>query len=63
MKSQKHNQGETAELKVQIEKNLIEDLQTMSKNSDIPIEDIVAIAIKRFKSSHADYMGIKLDYP
>lgn len=63
MKSQKHNQGETAELKVQIEKNLIEDLQTMSKNSDIPIEDLVAIAIKRFKSSHADYMGIKLDYP
>ena len=63
MKSQKHNQGELAELKVQIEKNLVEDLKTMSENSDLSIEDIVAIAIKRFKSSHADYMGIKLDYP
>ena len=63
MKSQKHNQGELAELKVQIEKKLIEDLKTMSENSDLSIEDIVAIAIKRFKSSHADYMGIKLDYP
>lgn len=63
MKSQKHNQGELSELKVQIEKNLVEDLETMSKNSDIPIEDLVAVAIKRFKSSHADYMGIKLDYP
>lgn len=63
MKSQKHNEGETAELKVKIEKQLIADLETMSKNSDLPIEELVAIAIKRFRSSHADYMGIKLDFP
>lgn len=63
MKNQLHNQGELAELKVQIEKNLIDDLNKMSENSGISIEDLVATAIKRFRSSHADYMDIKLDYP
>ena len=63
MKTQEHNQGELEELKVQIEKELIADLNTMSENSGIPREDIVAIAIKRFRSSHADYMRIKLDFP
>ncbi len=63
MKTQKQNQGELAELKIQIEAQLVKDLKTMSDNSDIPVEDLVAVAIKRFRSSHADYMGIKLDYP
>ncbi len=35
----------------------------MSENSEMSVDDIVAVAIKRFRSSHADYMGIKLDYP
>lgn len=63
MKSQKHNQGELKELKVEIEAQLIEDLEKMSKNSGLPVEELVAISIKRFRSSHADYMGIDLDYP
>jgi hypothetical protein len=63
MKTQEHNKTELAELKVQIEAQLINDLQTMSDNSKLPVEDLVAIAIKRFRSSHADYMGIDLDYP
>ena len=63
MKSQEHNKGELAELKVEIEKGLIEDIQLMSDNSGISKEDIVAIAIKRFRASHADYMKIKLDFP
>ncbi len=63
MKSQKHNEGELAELKVNIEKKLVTDLQTMAENSEMPIEDLVAIAIKRFRHSHADYMGYRLDYP
>ena len=63
MKDQVHNEGELAELKVKIESGLVKDLETMSKNADMPIEDIVAIALKRFRSSHADYMGIKLDFP
>lgn len=63
MKSQKHNEGELEELKAKIEVKVIRDLETMSKNSGISIEDLVVIALKRFKSSHADYMGIKLDFP
>jgi len=63
MKDQKHNEGELAELKVMIEAKLMADLELMSKNSKVPVQDLVTIAVKRFKSSHADYMGIDLDYP
>jgi hypothetical protein len=63
MKTQEHNQGELTELKVQIELGLVKDLELMSDNSGIAVEDLVAIAIKRFRSSHADYMKIKLDFP
>ena len=63
MKTQEHNQTELKELKVKIEAQLISDLETMATNSKLPIEELVAIAIKRFRSSHADYMGIDLDYP
>ncbi len=63
MKTQKHNDGETKELKVEIEAQLISDLELMAKNSGLPLEELVAIAIKRFRSSHADYMGMDLDYP
>ena len=63
MKSQKHNDGELAELKVQIEAQLLKDLNKMSEISGLEINELVTIAIKRFKSSHADYMGIDLDYP
>ncbi|MFT6632620.1 MAG: hypothetical protein ACJAS4_002584 [Bacteriovoracaceae bacterium] len=63
MKTQKHNEGELAELKVNVEVQLIKDLETMSANSDFDIDEIVAIAVKRFRSSHADYMGVKVDFP
>ncbi|MCO4753431.1 MAG: hypothetical protein KC478_03065 [Bacteriovoracaceae bacterium] len=63
MKSQQHNQGELRELNVEIETQLLDDLETMSKNSGLAKDELVAIAIKRFRSSHADYMGIDLDYP
>lgn len=63
MKTQKHNQGELKELKVEIETQLVEDVKTMAENSGLSEAELVAIAIKRFRSSHADYMGIKLDYP
>jgi len=63
MRTQTHNDGELAELKVNIEAQLIKDLETMVINSEMPVEDIVAIAIKRFRNSHGDYMGVKLDYP
>lgn len=63
MKTQEHNKGELAELKVEIEKQLVKDLNTMSENSGLDIDELVAIAVKRFRSSHADYMGTKLDFP
>lgn len=63
MKSQEHNKTELSEIKVHIEKNLASDLEKMSINSGLSKDDIITIALKRFKSSHADYMGIDLDYP
>ena len=63
MKDQKHNDTELAELSVKIEKGMVTDLEKMSKNSGLSQDDIVVIALKRFRSSHADYMGIDLDYP
>lgn len=63
MKTQKHNEGELAELTVNIEKQVVEDFKRMAQNSHLPLEELVVIALKRFRSSHADYMDIKLDYP
>lgn len=63
MKSQEHNQGKLEKLEVQIEEQLVRDLKVMSENSNLSVDDLVAVAIKRFRSSHADYMGINLDYP
>lgn len=56
MKSQKQNQGELKELAVKIEKKVAEDLELMSKNTNIPVADLVVIALKRFRSSHSDYL-------
>jgi len=57
MKNQEHNKGELAELKVKIEKKLVEDMKVMSTNSGMSVDEIVCIALKRFRSSHNDYMG------
>lgn len=57
MKSQKHNDGELAELKVKIEKDIVESVKIMAENSGMPVEEIVVIALKRFRAHHADYMG------
>ncbi|WPU65347.1 hypothetical protein [Peredibacter starrii] len=56
MKSQKHNEGELKEVSVKIEKQVALDLDTMSKNTGIPVADLVVIALKRFRSSHSDYL-------
>ncbi len=56
MKTQVHNEGELQEIKVKIEKKVAQDLEIMSKNSGIKVEDIVVIALKRFRASHNDYM-------
>lgn len=56
MKSQKHNQAELKEIKVKIEKDVAEDFEKMVKNTNISLDDLVVIAMKRFRSSHADYL-------
>jgi fructose-1,6-bisphosphatase/sedoheptulose 1,7-bisphosphatase-like protein len=56
MKSQKHNQAELKEIKVKIEKDVAEDFEAMVKNTNISMDDLVVIAMKRFRSSHADYL-------
>ena len=63
MKTQTYNEGDLAEVKVNIEKKLADDLKTMSENSGLSVDDLVAVAVKRFRSSHADYMGFDMDYP
>ena len=57
MKSQKQNEGELKELKVSIEKEVVESFEKMADRSGIPIGDLVVIALKRFKVSHGDYTG------
>jgi len=58
MKSQKHNLGELKELNVKIEKEVIEDFEKMVKNTNIPMAELVVIAMKRFRHSHYDYLKL-----
>ncbi len=57
MKGQVHNQGELAELNVKIEKDVVESLKKMSEFTKISLDEIVVIALKRFRSSHSDWEG------
>jgi hypothetical protein len=59
MKSQKHNQGELKELKINIEKEVVEAFTKMSENTKIPVADLVVVALKRFKAAHTDYLEDK----
>lgn len=55
MKNQVYNKGELKELKVMVEKETVESFERMAKNTNTPIEDLVVIALKRYRSSHGDY--------
>lgn len=61
MKSQKQNQGELTELKVNIDKDVVEAFKKMEKNTKISLADLVVIAMKRFRSAHSDYEGTDKD--
>ncbi len=54
MRTQKHNQGELKTLSVKIEKDVVETVEKMAKNAGIPVDELVVVALKRFKSSHAE---------
>jgi fructose-1,6-bisphosphatase/sedoheptulose 1,7-bisphosphatase-like protein len=55
MKNQEYNKGELKELKVKIEKEILECFERMAKNTSTPIEDLVVIAMKRYRSAHGDF--------
>jgi fructose-1,6-bisphosphatase/sedoheptulose 1,7-bisphosphatase-like protein len=55
MKDQVYNKGEVKELKVMIEKETVESFERMAKNTNIPLQDLVVIALKRYRSAHGDY--------
>jgi hypothetical protein len=54
MKTQKHNQGELKSLTVKIEKDVVESVEKMSKYSGMSPDEIVVIALKRYRSSHSE---------
>ena len=55
-KSQKQNQGELKELKVNIEKDVVESFEEMAQITNMTLDDIVVVALKRFRASHCDYL-------
>ena len=56
MRSQVHNEGELKKLTVEIEKQVVEDYSTMAENSEYNLNELVVIALKRFRASHCDYL-------
>ncbi len=57
MKNEKSNQESHVKLTLSIEKELALVLTTMSKNSGMSEDEIVTIALKRFRASHAELEG------
>lgn len=57
MKSQAHNTGDLRELKVNIEKEVVDSVEKMAKVGGISVDEIVVIALKRYRSSHAELEG------
>ena len=57
MKTQKHNQGNLKELTVNIEEAVVDSILQMAQSSQMSIDDIVVIALKRFRASHAELEG------
>jgi uncharacterized protein YkvS len=56
MRSQVHNEGELKELAVKIEKQVVLDYSIMVENSDYSLDELVVIALKRFRASHCDLL-------
>lgn len=57
MKGQIHNQGPLEELKVKIEKSIVEDVKKMAEKSGMSVDELVVIALKRYRSRHTDLLG------
>ena len=57
MKSQIHNNGELKNLNINIESNVVESIEAMAKAAGVSVDEIVVIALKRYRSSHAELEG------
>ena len=55
MKTQEYNKGDLKELKIMIDKETVECFERMAKHTKTPIQDLIVIAMKRFRSSHGDF--------
>ena len=55
MKTQSQNTGELQELRVAIEKDVVDSFERMSIASGMPVADLVVIALKRYRSGHSDW--------
>ena len=58
MKSQKHNLGEVQQLSVNIDKKVVDTIQAMSQTTGIKVDELVVIALKRYISSHCDFLNL-----
>ena len=58
MKKQ-HNSEDLAQVKltVSVETHIVKDLSSMEKNTKIPVDELVARALKFFIATHNDYLG------
>ena len=57
IKGQDHNKGKLAPLNVNLEEGVVKKIQEMSKNTKISVDELTVIALKRFISSHCDYLN------
>ncbi|MFA6237158.1 MAG: hypothetical protein WC635_07515 [Bacteriovorax sp.] len=55
MKTQVQNQGELKELKVMIEKDVVDSFERMTKASGLSMADLVVTALKRYRAGHSDW--------
>lgn len=55
MKTQAQNQGELKELKVMIEKDVVDSFERMTKASGLSMADLVVTALKRYRAAHSDW--------
>jgi len=49
-------QGPTQELAVKIQKPLISQLEKMADHKDLTVDEIVNTAVKRFITTHSDFL-------
>lgn len=48
--------GASQDLKVKIEKDIADQIQAMSKHTQLTVSELVNTALKRFCSSHKDFL-------